>query len=119
MKIIDYEYYKSFSNNEIEENEFNLLYERSLILLNSITNKEIETVKEDKKLEIIKKAVANQIEYLFVNGGIDFVNDASDIKSVSLGRFSMTNGEKSIISPISLQLLLKTNLLYRGGNICI
>lgn len=58
----------------------------------------------------IKKAIAFQTEFYVING----VEESGEAVRVSIGDFSYTGGSKSEVSQMSLLILKKAGLFYRG-----
>ena len=74
--------------------------------------------------EYVRKAVCAQVEYIDLNGGLEWLN-TSNASSFSIGKFSLSGGSsasnssagRAIVSNISLAYLEQAGLLYRGVNV--
>lgn len=99
MPYIDYEYYThDYKGVPIEEDAFSILVDRSSDLIDQLTNDRIQVSGIDslhpRIKEKVKKATAAQVEYLQLNGGVEFVHGGDDITSIKVGNFSYDKGAK-------------------------
>ena len=127
MPYIDYQFYiDEFKGVSLSEDVFNNLVGRASDLIDQVTNYKIETIGFDNLYpayqQRVKKAVAAQVEFLHVNGGIVGMQ-SSDSSNVSIGKFSYATGDSSkglskSISDSALAYLNGTGLLYRGVVTC-
>lgn len=129
----DYDYYiNEYKGLEIPEDEYNTLESRACDIIDILTSQRISQNDFNKYCEFIqkqvKKACAAQTEYLYQNGGIEFIADCGDIASISLGSFSIGSKNQNsqdnasnskLISPLVFGHLALTGLLYRGVKVCM
>lgn len=98
MAYIDYQYYTdTFHGTSIPESQFARLADIASDLVDSIVTTRIaETEMSEEALAKLKKAVAYQVEHLYVQGGVDAANGMalSDIGSESLGDYSVSSGSR-------------------------
>lgn len=119
MAYIDKTYFNEYSDVVIDDAEFGILSKRSEDIINTLTNDlqgrgftSLPSSFQDK----IKKAVAAQVETLFLQGGTESMI-GGNVSSASVGKFSYSqSGEQSgmPISPLVSMYLGRTGLLYRG-----
>lgn len=115
MDLITYDFYiNDYAGAFISQEDFIALYKRSKELLENITMTDLSLVKKEKSLMEVKYALCAEIEFINMNGGLDFLLDANSKGSFSMGRFSLSVNEPgSIISPIALGHLLRAGLISR------
>ena len=129
---IDFDYYANvFNGSVMDEETFNRLNARASDMIDILTGQRLVTLGFSSLSEFaqtqVKKAVAAQVEYLFNNGGIDFIADGGNLSSVQVGSFSLGSKSRSgddasggsLISPLISGYLALTGLLYSGVGICI
>ena len=127
MPYIDYQFYTDeFKGVSLSEDAFNNLVSRASDLIDQVTNFKIETIGFENLYpayqQRVKKAVAAQVEYMHVNGGIVNMQTA-DLSSASLGSFSYAeNGSSGQVmkttSKSAIDYLRGTGLLYSGVMTC-
>ena len=80
----------------------------------------------EANLPTIKKAVAFQIAYLYMNGGIEAASSGASLKSEKIGNYTYNietanrnaaSGYENI-SPAAIKIIYPTGLLYRGVSRC-
>lgn len=125
MAYIDLDYYQNeFKGTSTDAETFATLSERATDLIDMITGFKLIgadlTSFNEHFQSYVKKAVASQVEYMISQGGETSIHGNS-LASASLGGFSYSeNGEnqKGIISPMVINYLRPTGLLYRGIKLC-
>ena len=128
---IDFDFYANVYNGAaIDEDDFDVLAKRASELIDAVTSQRIRVAGianlTQFQQEKVKEATAAQVEYLYENGGAEFIASAGSMTSVSVGRFrigsdaarqgGLSNG---LISPMVSAHLALTGLLYTGVGICI
>lgn len=123
MPYIDYQYYTDvFKGVSLDEDTFSLLVSRASDMIDQATNYKLSALDWDKLHELYKsrvqKAVAAQVEYLHVNGGV-IAMQSTEVSQASIGSFSYTESESArninrTISGSSTAYLRGTGLLYGG-----
>jgi hypothetical protein len=93
----------------------NILLDRASDLIDYITLGRIE-IADAEQAAVAQKATCQQVEYMIEYGEID--KDENAYKSVSIGTFSATFGDKSsgmkTLSPRARRTLFLAGMLYRG-----
>lgn len=127
MPFIDYQFYTDeFKGVSLSEDAFNGLVGRASDLVDQATNYKIEAIGIENLhpayQQRVKKAVAAQVEFLNVNGGI-VAMQSNDVTSASIGSFSYSAGDSGkgmtkFISDSAITYLSTTGLLYRGVVTC-
>lgn len=128
MPYIDYNFYTNeFKGVSLDESTFSSLANRASDLIDIATNDKIGAIGFDNlhpSLQLrVKKAVAAQIEYIHVNGGIEAMQ-STEMQEASIGNFSYSksssraSGAKvannQIICDTARDYLRGTGLLYTG-----
>lgn len=128
MPYIDYQFYTNdYKGVPLSEDVFSSLVGRVSDLIDIATNFKIEAISFEKLPVVIqsriKKAVAAQLEYIHVNGGIE-ATQSEGMQQASIGRFSYSktasqaqSANKSVhqtICPVASDYLRATGLLYSG-----
>lgn len=121
MPYVDYEYYKNnYLGGLVDETDFPKLSLRASEMIENICSYKIGSLElkspfiQDK----IRKATCAQIDFIEINGGIDFLDEVNT-SSVTLGKFSFSGPSNefegnSKISNRVYEYLWPTGLLYRG-----
>lgn len=115
MDLITYDFYMNeYAGAFLSQEDFIPLYKRARALLENITMTDLSLIKKEQILTEVKYALCAEIEFIHLNGGLDFLLDANSKGSFSMGRFSLSVNEPgSIISPIALGHLLRAGLISR------
>lgn len=123
MPYVDFTYYRdTFRGIVTDEATFLDLEVRASEIIDSITMYSVAQTSLSNYATFIqeqfKKAVCAEIDYIDSNGGVNNIDDESN-GSVSLGKFSYSNGSTSgsVASKIPhrvTQYLALTGLMYRG-----
>lgn len=128
MPYIDYDFYTNeFKGVSLDESIFSSLVDRASDLIDIATNHKIEAIGFDHLYTSfqlrIKKAVAAQVEYMYVNGGIEAMQ-SQEIQQASIGRFSYSKSVSKAqsanvsthqtICHMARDYLQGTGLLYAG-----
>lgn len=129
---VDYDYYiNEFYGELLPKEEFKQLEKRAADIVDQITyyripHKGFENFPSFVQGQI-KKAVSAQLEYIYVNGGLEFIADSGQVASMQIGKFSIgsknQNSEDnavsgSLLAPTVTGYLLPTGLLYGGVGVC-
>ena len=126
MAYIDLSFYLDFTGVPIEGDAFSVLAERASDMIDQLTNDAIQSLEfevlHSRIKEKIQKATAAQVEFLYMNGGVESMHGSNDVSSVSIGNFSYSNGSgaessKKAVSPVVLEYLKGTGFLYRGVDV--
>ena len=122
MPYMDQTYYTDTYKGEVvsvSDSDFPIFEQRASELIDNITMQRVAINGLDSYIPFIqeqfKKAVCAQIEYINSNG-IEIVNSYGEEQSASLGKFSYSgnSGGDQSISPMAINYLEITGLLYRG-----
>ena len=124
MPYIDYQYYTDeFKGVSLDEGTFSSLVSRASNAVDQMTNYRIVSLGFDNLHDSIKQrirmAVASQVEYVHINGGI-VGTQSDDLTSVSINSFSYSKapsssaGGRPVVGPTALNYLKGTGLLYSG-----
>jgi hypothetical protein len=124
MPYVDYAFYtQTFKGTSITQEQFDSLAERASDVIDMVTSYILHGVEFTRFAQLIqtnvKKAVAAQIEYMNMQGGELSVHGGSP-SSVNIGNFSYQEGagnEQQIVSPMVIQYLRPTGLLYKGVSV--
>lgn len=129
MAYIDYKYYSDdFKGKPIPEEQFGALAERASDIIDIVTNYALSEIDINSLPSMfskcIKKATAAQTEYIYSKGGTTAINGGNEdsLSSVNLGSFSYQEDdsqttltrEQKMLSPLVLEYLKPTGLLYSG-----
>ena len=128
MPYIDYDFYTNeFKGVSLDENTFSSIVDRASDLIDIATNDKIgaigfENLYPSFQLRV-KKAIAAQVEYIHVNGGIEAIQ-SQEMQQVSIGDFSYSKSTSKAqsagvsihqtICPVARDYLRGTGLLYTG-----
>ncbi|MBT2688263.1 hypothetical protein J7I93_08725 [Bacillus sp. ISL-47] len=119
MPYIDQAFYNDvYKGTPMDAETFTKLEIRASDLIDRVTNYQLMGVDLSQQPSLIqtnvKKAVAAQIEYMYLEGGELSVHGGSP-SSVSIGGFSYTEGSGvKIVSEMARNYLTPTGLLYMG-----
>lgn len=120
MPYIDKIYYTdTYKGEAISDSDFPVFLLRASEVVDSITMQRVAINGLDSYIPFIqgqfKKAICAQIEYINTNG-IEIINSTGQEQSASLGKFSYSgnSGGNQSISPLAINYLEITGLLYRG-----
>jgi hypothetical protein len=122
MPYVDYTYYTDdFKGVSVTQGEFDRLVRRASDKIDSLTSYVLHRVEFTQLAQLIqenvKKATAAQVEYLVTQGG-ELAVHGDEPSSVSISNFSYSTESEGhgprTVSPIVLEYLRPTGLLYRG-----
>lgn len=128
MPYIDYHFYTNdYKGVPLSEDVFSSLVGRAGDLIDIATNFKIEAISFERLPSLIqsriKKAVAAQLEYIHVNGGIE-ATQSEGMQQASIGRFSYSKSAsgaqstntsiRQTICPVASDYLRATGLLNTG-----
>jgi hypothetical protein len=120
MLYIDYAYYTDdFKGVLVTQEEFDRLVRRASDKIDSLTSYVLHRVDFTQLAQLIqenvKKATAAQVEYLISLGGELAVHgDAPSSVSISNFSYSTESEGSQTVSPVVIEYLKPTGLLYRG-----
>lgn len=127
MITITYAEYESMETGAvIPLQEFTALANLAALAVDGITNDALKADLNGADTERVKKAVAYQTAYLFLNGGAEAaVAGGDNVLSEKIGNYTYTAGgnlkasglpnTRDGISSIAIAVLYPTGLLYRGS----
>jgi hypothetical protein len=124
MPYIDYAYYTDdFKGVSVSAEEFDRLVRRASDKIDSLTSYVLHRADFTQLAQLIqenvKKATAAQVEYLVTLGG-ELAVHGDEPSSVSISNFSYSTESEGkgpqTFSPVVLEYLRPTGLLYRGVN---
>lgn len=133
MAYITYDYYtNTYKGVPIPQDEFDTLAERASDIIDMLTRFKLKTGKALSTYpqfiqDNVMKATAAETEYLFNQGGASSINGSSgdEISSASIGNFNYSEDsgdsnlsrEQKMVSPMVINFLSITGLLYRGVHV--
>ena len=136
MAYINYQYYsETFHGTAIDESEFIRLESIASDIIDSVCSK---PTNESSDAELVKKAVAYQVEHLYFQGGLDAVTGnavSAQVASESLDEYSVSSHHSEVsrgeayslngspVSTLSIELLKRAGLIgrrwiYAGRRVC-
>lgn len=125
MAYIDRADYALFSSGADIPGDFNALVSRSEDMIDQLTQYRIKAQGFENLAPFVqaqvKKAVCAQCEYILNSGGLESVNGGGS-QSVTIGKFSVsgfTSAQQGscAVSPLAVQYLAPTGLLYTGMDV--
>lgn len=123
MAYIDRADYAIFSGCTDIPEDFDAIASRSEDTIDQLTQYRIRAQGFDSLApfmrEQIKKAVCAQCEYILNSGGLGSVN-GGEAQSMTIGKFSVSGPTRPVgcaVSPLAIQYLALTGLLYTGMDV--
>lgn len=120
MAYIDKNFYDTtYIGESVAEADFSKLEQRASHIIDTLTFNRIAdiTALATYQQDMVKMAVASQVEYLQINGGASILNESKGGRA-TLGKYSEGDATSaSDISPVAISYLSPTGLMYRGLNI--
>jgi hypothetical protein len=122
MPYVDYSYYTDdFKGVSVTQEDFDRLVRRASDKIDSLTSYVLHRVEFTQLAQLIqenvKKATAAQVEYLVTQGG-ELAVHGDEPSSISISNFSYSTESAGqgprAVSPVVLEYLRPTGLLYRG-----
>lgn len=124
MAYIDRAYYALFSGCTDIPEDFDAVASRSDDIIDQLTQHRIQAQGFDNLApfvrEQVKKAVCAQCEYILNSGGLEGANGGG-AQSMTIGKFSISGPASQpvgcSVSPLAIQYLAPTGLLYMGMDV--
>lgn len=125
MAYINRADYALFSGCADLPDDLDAIASRSEDIINQLTQYRIRAQGFDSLApfakDLVKKAVCAQCEYILNSGGLESVNGGG-AQSMTIGKFSLSGAPSADqscggISPLALQYLAPTGLLYAGMDV--
>lgn len=123
MAYIDRADYALFSGCTDIPEDFDAVASRSEDIIDQLTQYRIRAQGFDSLApfakDLVKKAVCAQCEFILNSGGLGSVN-GGEAQSMTIGKFSVSGPTRPVgcaVSPLAIQYLALTGLLYTGMDV--